>query len=72
VLQDEAALLKEARLPPPLTLEANTEICFFTCLLPQAGHVTPETAVALRTSSSNGLPHSLHTNSNRGIVSLLI
>jgi hypothetical protein len=67
VLQEGAALLKVDRPDPPLTFEANTEICFFTCWLPQAGQVTSETALALRTSSSNGLPHWLHTNSNNGM-----
>lgn len=48
-------------------LEAKVEIFFFTSLLPQLGQTTVSTALELRTSSSNGLPHSLHTNSNIGM-----
>jgi hypothetical protein len=52
---------------PPETFEANVEIFFLTCWLPQHGHTTSSIALALRTSSSNGSPHSEHSNSNNGM-----
>jgi hypothetical protein len=68
VLQLEPELkLVEAKEPPPATLEAKVEICFFTCELLQAGHVTWPIELELITSSSNGWPQSLQTNSNNGI-----
>jgi hypothetical protein len=66
VLQEAEEELKEERLPP-LTLEANRETFFLTCLLPHEGQITSSMVPALRTSSSNGLPHPLHTNSKIGI-----
>jgi hypothetical protein len=67
VLQLEAgALLNENELPPA-TLEAKVEIFFLTCWLLQAGQITSFVALALRTSSSNGQPHSSQTNSKIGI-----
>lgn len=66
VLQAAEELLKESELPPD-ALEAKVDIFFFTCGLPQAGQVTSPTELALRTSSSNGRPHWLQTNSKIGI-----
>lgn len=63
--------LLEKELVWPATFEANVEIFFLTCTLPHAGQVTPSIALALRMSSSNGWPHSLHWNSKIGIVQLL-
>jgi hypothetical protein len=54
---------------PALLLDAKVDTFFFISLLLQAGQTTPSTTVALRTSSSNWLPHSLHTNSNNGMFS---
>lgn len=68
VLQDEAALELKDKLLPPDTLEAKVEIFFFTSGLPQDGQVTPSMMLALRTSSSKGFWHVLHTNSKSGIV----
>jgi len=63
----------EAALKPllllPVILEANFEIFLFTFGLPQAGQLTPSISLALRTSSSKGWPHWVHTNSNKGIAS---
>jgi len=67
VEQELALVLKEGNELPPEIFEANVEIFFFTSVLPQVGQITPSTALELRTSSSNGLPHSLHTNSNIGM-----
>jgi hypothetical protein len=63
----EAAEALEYELLVPLTLDAKVEICFATCSLSQKGQATSSTAVALRTSSSKGDPHSWQTNSNIGI-----
>jgi hypothetical protein len=54
---------------PPIPLEraAILESLRFTLALLHFGHNTPSTDVLLRTSSSNGWPHSWHWNSNRGI-----
>ena len=52
---------------PPETFEAKVEIFLLMCWLPQHGHTTSSTALALRTSSSNGSPHSEHSNSNNGM-----
>jgi hypothetical protein len=57
---------------PPETLAAKVEILFLTCALWQAGQTTPSIPLALRTSSSNWLPHWLHTNSNKGMKGLLM
>jgi hypothetical protein len=71
-LQLEAgALLNENELPPD-TLEAKVEIFFLTFWLLHAGQTTSLAALALRTSSSNGQPHSAHTNSKMGIIFLLL
>jgi hypothetical protein len=72
VLQEGEAELNEAKLFPPLTFEANTEIFFLTCLLPQSGQVTSLAALALRNSSSKGRPQLLQTNSKMGMLTLLI
>jgi hypothetical protein len=71
VLQVEAgALLNENELPPD-TLEAKVEIFFLMLGLWQAGQTTSLVALALRTNSSNGFPHSAQTNSKIGIMFLL-
>jgi len=68
VLQLEAgALLNENELPPAI-FEAKVEIFLVTFWLLQAGQTTSLTTLALRTNSSNGQPHSVHTNSKIGIV----
>jgi hypothetical protein len=72
VLQlDAGALFNENELPPA-TFDAKVEIFFLTLALWQTGHTTSLAALALRTSSSNGFPHSAHTNSNIGIMFLLL
>jgi hypothetical protein len=72
VLQLEAgALLNENELPPD-TLEAKVEIFFLMLELWQAGQTTSLVALALRTNSSNGFPHSAQTNSKIGITFLLL
>jgi hypothetical protein len=48
---------------PPATREAKVETFFLTCWLPQPGQITSIVALALRTSSSKGLPHSWQMNS---------
>jgi hypothetical protein len=65
-LQDAAEEF-ENELSDPATDEANTEICFVTSVLSQKGQETSPTACELRTSSSNGVPQSWHTNSKIGI-----
>lgn len=60
-------MLKEGNELLPEILEAKVEIFFFTSVLPQVGQITPSTALELRTSSSNGLPHLLQINSNIGM-----
>jgi hypothetical protein len=52
---------------PPATRAAKVEIFFLTCRLPQPGQTTSDTALALRTNSSKGLPHSWQINSNIGM-----
>jgi hypothetical protein len=69
VLQAAALDPKDRDAPPPLTLEAKVETFFFTSVLRQVGQTTPSITLELRTSSSNWLPHWLHTNSNKGIDS---
>ena len=66
VLQ-EAAEEFEKELSDPAIDEANIEICFVTWVLSQKGQEISLTALELRTSSSNGVPQSWHTNSNIGI-----
>jgi hypothetical protein len=51
----------------PLIFEAKVEICFATWRLSQNGQTTSSTALALRTSSSKGVPQSWQTNSKIGI-----
>lgn len=55
--------------PPPLILEAKVDTFFLISVLEQVGQATPSMTLALRTSSSNWLPHWLQTNSNNGIRS---
>lgn len=66
LLQEAAAELVN-ELVEPETDEAKVEICLFTSVLPQKGQTISPTLLALRTSSSNGVPHSLHLNSKIGI-----
>jgi hypothetical protein len=54
--------LNENELPPDV-FEANVDIFFFTSPLPHEGHITESTLLALKTSFSNDLLHSLHINS---------
>jgi hypothetical protein len=68
VLQLEAGALLNEKLLPPAIFEAKVEIFLVTFWLLHAGQTTSLTALALRTSSSNGQPHSAHTNSKMGIV----
>jgi hypothetical protein len=70
VLQEDAAAPREKEFPPEI-LEAKEEIFFLICGLPQAGQFTSWIALALRSSSSNGSPQSVHTNSNIGMQMLL-
>jgi hypothetical protein len=70
VLQLEAALLLNENVLPPLDLDAKVDSFFLICGLPQLGQITSLIALVLRTSSSNGWPHSLHSNSKIGIVLL--
>jgi len=67
VLQEAAELPPNESKPAPEPFEAKVDSFFEISWLPQAGHFTPSTALALRTSSSNGRSHSLHTNSNNGM-----
>jgi len=66
VLQEAAGALEKA-LADPATFEAKVEICLVTCVLSQSGQITSPTALELRTSSSNEVPHSWQTNSKIGI-----
>jgi len=66
-LHEEAELDPKDSDPPPETLDANDDIFFFTCWLPQDGQTTSLTASELRNNSSNGFSHSLQTNSKIGI-----
>ena len=52
----------------PVNLEANVEIFFLTWLLPHSGQAISSIMYELRTSSSNGSWHSLHSNSKMGIL----
>jgi hypothetical protein len=52
---------------PPATREAKVETFFLTCWPPQVGQTTSLVALALRTSSSKGRPHSWQMNSYIGI-----
>jgi hypothetical protein len=67
VLQEEPPPELKESVPPPLSLEAKVESFFFTCGLPQAGQVTSSTWLGLRSSSSKGCSHFVHTNSNKGM-----
>jgi hypothetical protein len=53
---------------PPSTFDANVDIFFFTCLLPQAGQTTSSISPALSTSSSKDRPHLVQANSKIGII----
>jgi hypothetical protein len=66
VLHEAALEPKENELPPEI-FEANVDIFFLTCWLPQPGQATTSTAAALRTSSSKGRPQSEQTNSKIGM-----
>jgi hypothetical protein len=67
VLQEAAELAPNESKPAPVPFEAKVDIFLAIFWPPQAGHFTPSTALALRTSSSNGLLQSVHTNSNNGM-----
>jgi hypothetical protein len=67
VVQEAAELAPNESEPAPVPFEAKVDIFFEIFWLPQAGHFTPSTALALRTSSSNGFLQSVHTNSNNGM-----
>jgi hypothetical protein len=49
-------------------LEAKVEIFLRTWRPWQTGQITSLAALALRSSSSNGVPQSVQMNSNRGII----
>ena len=66
--EDEMVAPMENGLPPEL-LEAKSESFFFTFGLPQAGQVTSEVELALRSSSSKGWLQVVQVNSKRGITS---
>jgi hypothetical protein len=66
LLQETAGALENAP-PDPFTLEAKVEICFVTWLLSQEGQITSSIEPTLRSSSSNGVPHSWQRNSKIGI-----
>jgi len=68
VLQDAAELApKESDAPsPPEIFEANVDIFFLTCSLPQAGQSTPSMLLP-KTKSSKGWLQSVQTNSKIGI-----
>jgi hypothetical protein len=53
---------------PASTFDANVDIFFFTCLLPQAGQATSSILLALKTSSSKDRPHLTQANSKIGII----
>jgi hypothetical protein len=55
----------------PSNLDAKVDIFFFTWLLPHTGQRTPDISVP-KTRSSNGLSQSLQTNSNIGMVVVLL
>ena len=63
---DDPALSEKE--PPPVTIEANVEIFFLTCRLPQVGQITSPIALELRRSSSNGWLQVAQTNSNKGML----
>ena len=68
VLQLELPLLLNENELPPEILEAKLEICLVIFWLWQAGQLTSLVRLALSTSASNGLPHSAHMNSYKGIT----
>jgi hypothetical protein len=55
--QDAAEEPNEKDDPPPETLEAKVDIFLVTSSLWQDGQITPSIMLALRTNSSNWLPH---------------
>jgi hypothetical protein len=67
VLHEAAELAPYESEPAPEVFEAKVEIFFEIFWLPQVGQITPSIALALRTSSSNDLLQSVHTNSNNGM-----
>jgi hypothetical protein len=67
VLHEAAELAPNESEPAPEPFEAKVDIFLAIFWLPQAGQLTPSTALALRTSTSNGLLQSVHTNSNNGM-----
>jgi hypothetical protein len=68
VLHEAAELLPSENELLPLIFDAKVEIFFLICLLPQDGQVTSRLALALRSSSSKGCPHSVHINSKIGML----
>ena len=65
--EDEVLAPRENGLPPE-PREAKIESFFLTFGLPQAGQVTSEVALALRSSSSKGWLQVVQVNSKRGMV----
>jgi hypothetical protein len=70
VAQDEVELPRENPLPPEI-FEAKEETFLRTWGLPHSGQRTSLIKVLLRSSSSKGVPHSLHSNSKIGIFAPL-
>jgi hypothetical protein len=63
-VQEEAELvLYENEPPPSAAFDANVDIFFFTCPLPQTGQTTWSIWLELKTRSSKFFEHSLQTNS---------
>ena len=67
VLQEVDELAPNENELPPFTFDANVDIFFFTCSLPQAGQTTSSILLRLKTSSSKDWPHLLQANSKIGM-----
>jgi hypothetical protein len=63
VLQEAALELNENEPLPSAGFDANVDIFFFTCPLPQTGQITSLIWLELKTKSSKFFEQSLHTNS---------
>jgi len=68
VLQEEAGMLlpNDNEAPSPAGFDANVDIFFFTCSLPQVGQTTPSMLLP-KIRSSKGSLQSVQTNSKIGI-----